>query len=59
MYGHTVILWSMLGYVWPAPMPHSRTPRGEASTNAHGWATMNINKSQTSKVKFRMVVVVI
>ena len=32
-------------------MPHSRTPCKETSTSAYGWATMNINKSQTSKIK--------
>ena len=30
---------------------HSRTPCRETSTNAYGWATMNVNKSQTSEIK--------
>ena len=41
----------MLGYVWPATMPNSRTPCKATSTCAHGWATMNIDKSNTSKIK--------
>ena len=45
------ILWLMLGYVWPAPMPHSRTPCGETSTNAYSWATINMKNSQASKIK--------
>ena len=32
-------------------MPHSRTPCKETSTSAHGWAAMNIIKSNTSKIK--------
>ena len=41
----------MLGYVRPAPMPHSRTPCKETSTSAYGWATKDVNKSQTLKIK--------
>ena len=32
-------------------MPHSRAPCQETSTSAYGWATMNINKPQTSNIK--------